>query len=877
MRFRCISTGQRSGIRLGSSLAMQVRPILLSLLSVLPALGAPALKEVAAYSQGLEALSSGLWEVAESRFDEAMKTPGLSPADQRVLRLKQLETWIRDDRSAEALARLNEPVWANDPETYFWKSHALAGLGRYREAADGLSPAMESDKVPHRNEALLTRASLQLSLNDQDAAFATLEVLAKTGDPKSVRQARLRQAAVLLDQGKSKEARKALPEAKSLPPEDLQEQAFLNARLLLAEGKAADAASVFSSLLDQPKGQSLLRYHEAIIGLADALADSEGKAAAADSLLAAVQLHPDSPLLEAIFKRLQQWIPAQPAPNDAILERLAQWSPATPPPVTGLIHCIDAGARGAWPELPEKGPGDLAAFALFTRAIGLHRQPTPDAKSEALHLLTRLWIEHPNHFLAAKALMQAGKWQLEDGRGDRAFTALAAIRQMTGSPLIQGEAAFLEARAEFDRGNPAAAAALFDQAASLLPDPGGDLSALNAALVRLQNGQVLAAGQSNPDREARIRADLELERALSAPNAEASFMALRSFLSEHVDSPRLEEARLAAAEAALQTRPADLEFAREQVRLITSDEKIKSTVPQERIALIGIRIADQGLQSSEAIQACTAFLDSFANSPEAPEVSMILGRSLFREGKYHNARLVLEKLAASSPDLRLAPAALMLAAQAAALGGTSQSQEESLILFGTVAAGNSGLAPMAKLQRARLLNDLYRFDSTISELQPWFQSMPPSDPLRIPAGILLAEALFAQGAAKPSSLSDALVIYDQLIVLAANQPSMLHRLHYLRGMTLELLPRGKDLTGNREREALESYFTVLQNGSSQPPGEWEWFERCGFRALTLLEKAGRWEAAISTATKIAYFNGPRAEEAAARAKQLRLDHMIWEE
>jgi hypothetical protein len=96
-------------------------------------------------------------------------------------------------------------------------------------------------------------------------------------------------------------------------------------------------------------------------------------------------------------------------------------------------------------------------------------------------------------------------------------------------------------------------------------------------------------------------------------------------------------------------------------------------------------------------------------------------------------------------------------------------------------------------------------------------------------------------------------------------------------MTLERLPRTNGTPGKREREALESYYTVLQNTSNQPPGEWEWFERCGFRALALLEKASRWEAAISTASKLASFNGPRAEEAAARAKQLRLEHMIWEE
>lgn len=856
---------------------MIVRPMVFSLLLVIPSLAVPLLKEIPAYTQGLEALSSGLWEVAESRFDEALKTPGLSPVDQRALRLKQLETWIRDDRSTEALAKLAEPIWQNDPETYFWKSQALAGLGRYREAVVGFSPAMDSDKAVHRSEALLTRASLLLSLSDPDGAFMTLEVLAKTGDAKAIRQARLRQAAIQIDQGKTKDARKSLPEAKSLPTADLQEHAFLNAKLLLAEGKAPEAAAAFALLLDQPKDQSLLRYHGAILGLADALALSTGKAAAADSLLAAVQLHPDSPVLEAIFRRLQQWLPDQPTPNDAILERLAQWSPATPPPPTGLIKSLDAGATGAWPTIAEKPTADLAAFALFTRAIGLHRQPTADAKAEALRLLTRLRIERPDHFLAIKALMQSGKWLLEEGRADRAFAALAAIRQMAGSPLMQGEAAFLEARAEFDRGNRAAAVALFDQAALLLPNPDADLSALNAALVRLQSGSVIAANATNSERNARIRQDLELERALSDPAPETSLAALKKFLADHPAAPRIAEAHLAAAETALQIHPPDPEFARDQIETISADPALSANVAAQRLAMIKLLISDQNSDPLEAIQRSRAFLAAFADSPEAAQASMILGRCLFRNGDYHNARLILEKLAATSADHSLAPAALMLAARSAALGATAASREESLILFGKVAEGASGLAPLARLERARLLTDLNRRDATISELQPWFQSMKPNDALRISAGLLLAEAYYGQGESKPTALSDALAIYDQLLPSAASQPAILHRLHYLRGMTLERLPRANGTPGKREREALESYYSVLQNTSSQPPSEWEWFERCGFRALALLEKAGRWEAAISTASKIASFNGPRAEEAAARAKQLRLEHMIWEE
>ena len=86
-------------------------------------------------------------------------------------------------------------------------------------------------------------------------------------------------------------------------------------------------------------------------------------------------------------------------------------------------------------------------------------------------------------------------------------------------------------------------------------------------------------------------------------------------------------------------------------------------------------------------------------------------------------------------------------------------------------------------------------------------------------------------------------------------------------------PQTPDL--KREKEALIAYYSVLER--EQAPAQWEYFEASGFRALALLEKARRWPAAIACAKKIASFRGPRAQEAAARANQIQLKYMIWED
>lgn len=851
---------------------MIFRPSVLALLLALP-LSAASLNELPAWKQGNEALASGLWEVATNRFDEALQTPGLSEADQRLLRLRRVEAWIRGDRGAEALDQLNQAPLAAMPESAFWRAQALAGLGRYREAVEVLAPAVTDEKAPFRPESLFTRASLQLSLNDREGALASLEPLTRSADPKTARLARLRQAAVLTDLGKFAEARALLPDEATLDASDpdRQERTFLDARLLLAEGKAEAAASTFAVLRDQRQGQSLARYHAAALGLADALDASGNREGAADSLLAFVQNYPDSPALDAIFKRLLLWLPEQPAPNDAILERLAQWSAPTSVPATGAV--ASDGASGAWPVKPARETNDLAAFALFTRAIGQHRIGTPEAKAEAERMLTRVRLDFPNHFLAPRALLQLGRWMLDDGRTERAFAALEAVRQSTAPSRLKGEAAFLEAKAAYDRGQMNEAAKWFDEAAASLENRPGEIAELNAALARLQSGSLPGIAPSgDPERDARLRTELELERALTASSREA----LERFLVANPDHPRASEARLSVADAALRSHPPDLNGARAQLDALVASSPANQVSPEE-IEWLRLRIADLGGDVNEIIPLARNFLSRYPQAPFAREAALVLGRGLFRNGDYNNARLTLEKLALAEPDSPLSQAALLLAARSAALGATAQSREEALALFQRVGSGRSPLAPLARLEHARLLIDRDRLDDAISGLQPWFDSLHPEDPLRLPVGLLLGEALYARGNAKPGSYAAALDVYNRLLVDAENQPALLARLHYRRGLTLEQLPRTDGVEGNRDAEALDSYYSVLQSANDQPPAEWEWFENCGFRALLLLESAGRWDAAIAVATKIASFNGPGASVAADRAKQLRLDHMIWEE
>ncbi|MEO8613588.1 MAG: tetratricopeptide repeat protein, partial [Luteolibacter sp.] len=589
--------------------------------------------------------------------------------------------------------------------------------------------------------------------------------------------------------------------------------------------------------------------------------------------------HPDSPALDTMFKRLQHWLPATPDATDPILEQLAQW--ITPPelPARATMGDTDSAVAPAWPRSSDGNKSDLLNFAIFTRAVGLHRIGTPESMAEALRLMTRLRLENPEHVLANRALFQMARWQLDEGTIDTAFAMLDTLKNTEKSPILRGEAAFLEARKAYMLGDAKQAIRLFDEAALALPDPFARSARLNAAIARLRSGELkgvilIQQGGSTQDKE--LEVDLALERALSSPSPTEARRALEEFITQHPDHPRVPEARLAAAEAALSGQAADLSFARAQLDALDAKPDTAGTLPPARLALARLRIADLSENSVTAIAIARSIMETYPADPIAADAALTLGRNLFETKDYNPARLVLEKLAASDSDPGRAQAAWLLAARSAALVGTLSSKEEALVLFDKAIALEGPLVSIARLEKAdHLIKNMYRFAEASTFLRKWFDSLPKTDALRLPAGLLLGQSLYAQGSTSPNTLVQALEIYDQLLPHAEKHPALTYRLQYLRGLALEQLPDEKNPTKKRGSQAFIAYYSVLETTTA--PTEWEFFELCGFKALSLLEKAERWPAAIACAKKIASFKGPRSEEAATRANQLQLKHMIWED
>lgn len=822
---------------------------------------------------GDEALTAGLWETASLHFSDCLADPGLKPEEKADVAIRLAESWIRDGRTDEALVLLGESFVSSHPEASFWKGQALAGLGRVGEALDILRPLLEVPSAPFQKETAFTISNLQLALGKPDAALETLDFLAGKQDAETAVRTRFHQVEILLELGRFADARKIMPASSGVAPRDLPLASFLEAHLLLAEELPAEAMALFQKLLDQSQGQALDRRHMAAIGFSEsllAMGDSEG---AASFLLTFIQGNPDSPRLGELFNCLRDAMPQTPTASDPILVKLAEWITPAEFPATGLIAVLDSAAAGAWPT--EFSNQEIVAQALFAMAHGLHRMATPEALAEARLLLTRLRMEFPNHPLAGMALFQSARMALAAGAREQAFNMLESLRESSSSTRLRGQAAFLGARSAFYNGDQSQAAGLFEEAAKALEGNEAEAACFNAAILHLVKTSGDSPQAQRVLNDPALAADLSLERALSQENPAVKRDAIEEFLLKHPGHPREPEARLAAAEASLALPVPDLSFARAQLETLAAEPEKSAMLSPSRLELVRLRIADLSQDPAAAIAAARGILERYPAEPAAAEASLVLGRNLFDSNSYNEARMVLEKLAASDADPARAEAAWLLAARSAALVPTSQSQQEALILFDKVIKLKRPLSSLAMLEKARLMIDMNRLPDAISFLRQWFASLPKTEPLHLPAGLLLGEAIYGQGGTNPASLTDALAVYDSLLDSAQNQPSMLHRLQYLRGRTLEQIFDPQDPSRKLEKEALTAYYSVLE--ATEPPQEWHYFELCGFRALALLEKAGRWPAAVACAKKIASFNGPRAEEAASRASQLQLKHMIWDD
>lgn len=856
-----------------------MRKFLMSSVAILLCTWVRAGQELDHARLGREAMRNGIWEVASEHFRQSLLVPGL-PADSIVeTSLLLAESSLRSGDFEAAIEILGEPHLEDHPETPYWKAQALTQQGRFHNALELLDSQIHKTESKYRAESAITASNLRLLLGQTESALSCLESIAiDPANPITI-HAHLRKTSILIDLGRTQDARAAFPDLSGMPPIARRKlsipSTLVEGRLLLAEGSPKKAASKFQTILINRSGCTSRQHEMAALGMGDSLVAQAKLPEASSFLLEYIQAHPESEQLTSLFDRLLPLLPAPTAQDDPLWQPIIDWAGTAPIPATGFIATLGLDSLGALPiQTTQPQHPELLAHALYALRHGWSRSPLPQASQSARHYTNRLRTEAPNHPRTSKILLEIAKSDLDQGNFRSALGLLDAIRSGNAELDLQGEALFLEAITMWKQGDPAGAEQAFQQAAANLPTTPARHALFNAGLIRMIRNELEPDSLNEPPdiTDPELAADLMLEKALATSDRKRQLEQLERFLGKYPDHPRAANARIAAANAALMIDPPDLSLASAQIATIQAMPE-KSRPPEDQIALTEIRILDRSGNSNAVIDATTRFVREKPGSTEAAEIMFLLGRNLYQTEKYNDARLVLERLASLDEDPNKSQACWLLAARSANMVATQQSKQEALILFDKAIGLDGPLSVVSRLEKARLLIDLNRPQDAESLLAEWFHKMEEDAPSFLPSGFLLAESIRAQGT--PEALEKSMEIYDKLLTRAQDQPEAYYRLQYLRGLTFEQMGDPETGVGKRIREAFVAYYSVLEN--DHPPTEWHYFELCGFKALSMLLDAGRWPAAIACARRIAAFHGPRAKDAEEIASQLQLKHQIWED
>jgi outer membrane protein assembly factor BamD (BamD/ComL family) len=552
-----------------------------------------------------------------------------------------------------------------------------------------------------------------------------------------------------------------------------------------------------------------------------------------------ISRYPDSPYLEAAFRRLDQVYQREEHVSDDELKKQAQ-----------------------------KPPTRRAALAQFYLARLYRRANKPEKASDALENFVKLYPAHP--LVPAVHLIQADDF-LEKNDLPAAVRALEAAMRHVKNDEERAAIELRMALVHYRQGEGLLAANSFRRAAqgserlrqhALFDAALADLALRNYDRFFDDYRALSSQYPSSP-----LRSQLVLEEGFTQARAgdPRAGDTLELFLHHFPKHPRQNEARLALAELALQD--GDRSSVDRYLRVVNADSPNPESA--ERAAYLAIFAADETQDGApQVIELARQFIERFPKSPLLVEVRMKLGQIFFRTGDHANAETQFTLLARESPSSAYAETALFLAGQAATRWIDAGSVDRALALFDEVVKRDGPLKLYARQQQAIVQSKLGKESEAVTIYDAILAALPPPDAeLRAATLCSKGDNLVLLGRSAPAQLEAAILVYDFLAALPEVTPTWRNQALFKKGRALEQL--------NRRPEALTAYYDVLDKSAAEGR-EFFWYYKAGFDAAAMLEKQQDWRSAIGIYQKMAQLAGPRTGEAKARLSQLRLEKFIWD-
>ena len=626
----------------------------------------------------------------------------------------------------------------------------------------------------------------------------------------------------------------------------------LEARAWLAEGQAVRAESQFASVAASGLRAGGGVFVGATLGLAEARAAQGAIREALRGLGSALRMEQELQGREALYAKYVE-----------LLQRLPE------------------GSEGELREWGRSGSAEQRGAALFY--LGCYLFET-GRWEEALEEWIRLTREFPGHPLRGEATVRIADEFLRKREGDRAVEAVReamkypvgmrvgeALRMRLGAGLFQRgqwEEAQREFRVVAEVEGELRREALFN--VGLAEVRGGrsvEVQGVLEELRRLEGGESLAL-------------ELETEgvmQQLRSGDEEVDTL-VRRFETGHPEAPRLAELWLARAEWSLEQALGmheEEERARWQERARELFQRVQRETPKAAglvsAEYLAFFLAASGEFSWErALELGEAFLKNHPSSELCAEVVLKLGEVSFRRKDFARAEAWFAAVEPFRIEAAKLERALFLAGNSAAELASAGSVDRALAYWNRVVEGQGTLKAEARYQQAVVKSRmgqeaeaLVLFD-LILEAAAAGTARPE---MRWMAWCGKADALLSLDRRRGLGEERAVVEYQALA--AAEEVPV-----YWRNQALYKM--GKAVEARDAGAALRSFQAVFEAPGSVEQGEFFWGSKAGFDAARILEGEKRWPEAVAVYERMVGQQGPRSEEARLRARQLRLEHFLWE-
>ena len=812
-------------------------------------------------------LEKGTSQIAVNRLESLLQDPSLSTAQLTEVRSLLARAFLQlglPEKAYSLCAQL--PQAALGGEVGELSSAVLADgcmafaqahmeVGRYHEAGAWYLKAREAGGDP--SGALIGYGSaLALEGRPSEAQAALQKGLELAGSGEGADAFRLALASLAVDMGRLADVRQFLREAFLRSDADKQAAGVLGARLMLAEGRASEAEAGFLGVIHCGQVIPEPVFLGAALGCIDALVAQSRPDDAGKFIFQFLSQNPTAPRIgrEGLFRKWVKILSEHPNAPDETLRKTAN--------------------LGGGLDRP------LASYFLGEFYASIGKAARADEQRE------RFCRDYPGHALVAQACLARADTALGSGDLDQALRCITQGIPVCGDPGLRSVLQFRDASVRYKKGqfsealerfeplmngeSPMVAEAVFN----------GGLAALKLGNYRksAQFGETLRKGAASNH----LAVELELETVLQRcrDGHSQAEEALKNFLKLHPGHPREADVKLAFVELTHQqliSLPAGSAVSAGQplrARATSYFQQVMATPlassTAEQAAYLEVFLADseQPRDDARIIELAEAFVRVFADSPLIPEMRMKLGEVYFRRKDFANAETQFATLLAQQPEGALAETAGYLAGQCAANLLNPGSVDRALTYWDEVARRTGPLRWRARYQQASVKCRLEQESEGVVLFDLILKASSGVDQdLRFAALCGKADALLAIAKREAMPMEQAVSQYQLLAQEADAFP-------HWRNQALYKIAKAYE--ASRPLESLEGFVQLLDSPGSMDAGEYFWVFKAGFDAARFLERQAAWRDAVSVYERMAKMPAPRAQEAGARARQIRLERFLWE-